>query len=207
MRAGRAFSLIELLVVIAIIALLVGILLPVLGGAREAGRAVVCLANMRTVGQGVYLYAADFRSHLPLSSHTTGNAFSKSNWITTLAVYGVIDPARRCPSDPTQRLTSFVTNDYLEPGGGGYSRLEMIPRPTTTSFAVESHPNYLTDHLHAHLDGWTTADEMTASIDVTRHRGASHLIYLDGHAAGLTWSAIRATFGPKHDWFKPTMAP
>lgn len=177
-----------------------------LGSARESGRAVVCLANMRTIGQSVHLYAGDFRGHLPLSSHSTGNAFSQGNWITTLKVYGTIDPARRCPSDPTNRLTSFVTNDYLEPGGGGFSRLDKIPYPTATAFAVEAHPNYLADHLHAHLDGWSVPQDMTPEIDVRRHRGTSHLIYLDGHAAGLTWATIQATFGPDHDWFNPPKA-
>jgi prepilin-type N-terminal cleavage/methylation domain-containing protein/prepilin-type processing-associated H-X9-DG protein len=55
MRA-RAFTLIELLVVVAIIALLIGILLPALAGAREAGRRVACLANMRSLAIAHTLY-------------------------------------------------------------------------------------------------------------------------------------------------------
>lgn len=54
-----AFTLIELLVVIAVIALLVGILLPALGGARAAARAVQCQANARSVAQGVAFYTTD----------------------------------------------------------------------------------------------------------------------------------------------------
>jgi prepilin-type N-terminal cleavage/methylation domain-containing protein len=57
----RAFTLIELLVVIAIIAVLVGLLLPTLAGARESGRAVVCNSNVRQVTLGFTAYAADFK--------------------------------------------------------------------------------------------------------------------------------------------------
>lgn len=58
-QARRGFTLVELLVVVAIVALLVGLLLPSLGRAREAGRAGVCLSNQRQLLAAVLLYGAD----------------------------------------------------------------------------------------------------------------------------------------------------
>ena len=43
----RAFTLVELLVVISVIAVLTAILMPVLGGARQRGKSIVCLSNLR----------------------------------------------------------------------------------------------------------------------------------------------------------------
>lgn len=61
-RHRSAFTLIELLVVIAIIALLVSLLLPALGTAREAGRRTKCLAAQKMIVLAAMMYADQHRN-------------------------------------------------------------------------------------------------------------------------------------------------
>lgn len=61
----RAFTLIELLVVIAVIAVLIGLLIPSLSGARLAARVTSCTARLQQLGIGLSLYWNDFDRTLP----------------------------------------------------------------------------------------------------------------------------------------------
>lgn len=54
--------------VIAVIAVLIGILLPALGKARDAGRAVKCLANQRQLGTALMGYASLYNEWIPRES-------------------------------------------------------------------------------------------------------------------------------------------
>lgn len=68
LNAGRkAFTLIELLVVVAVIAILLGILLPALGSARESGRQIQCAAHGRSVAQAVAQYNSENNTLMPPS--------------------------------------------------------------------------------------------------------------------------------------------
>jgi prepilin-type N-terminal cleavage/methylation domain-containing protein len=67
-RSHCGFTLIELLVVIAIVAVLLGILLPVLGQARDSARSAKDGTNVRAIAQGSTVFAAQERGSFPLPS-------------------------------------------------------------------------------------------------------------------------------------------
>ncbi len=83
---AKGFTLIELLVVISIIALLIAILLPALGKARDAARTTVCLSNQRQIGVGIATYAAEHNSKYPPDTPQWGHlslpGITSSNWNT-----------------------------------------------------------------------------------------------------------------------------
>lgn len=89
-RAGRGFTLVELLVVVAVIALLVGVLLPALAGARDAGRAVACQSNIRQLALAQAAYAVDFDGWLVDYGLTHGGGYgldAELSWVNALDGY------------------------------------------------------------------------------------------------------------------------
>lgn len=78
----KGFTLIELLVVISIIAMLLAILMPALGKAKDHAKKIGCSANLRSLAMAAILYAEDNDGLTPCSTNTwNDNGVVKAGWV------------------------------------------------------------------------------------------------------------------------------
>lgn len=103
-QRARAFTLIELLVVIAIIALLISVLLPSLGAARESGRQTKCMSNLRQLAIASLAHANDRKGAFstgPFDNRLNRGygALNEKGWVADFIQGGYAIPGNiMCPS-------------------------------------------------------------------------------------------------------------
>ncbi len=107
---NKAFTLVELLVVVAIIALLVSILLPALGEAREQAKKVVCLSNSHQWAIGTQVYCNDNKDNFPARFNASGERTHNG-----LLYYYVNESptANNDPKQPRMNLLDIFVEPYL----------------------------------------------------------------------------------------------
>jgi type II secretory pathway pseudopilin PulG len=123
----RAFTLVELLVVIGIIIALVGLILPVFARAREEGKRIQCLSNLRQLTTAWLAYGADNAGYMcssqpppitsPIPARTTSwiGAVSDPNRLEHGVLWSYInnEATYRCPDDAVARASSYQINGLL----------------------------------------------------------------------------------------------
>ncbi len=209
---SRGFSIVELLVVMAIIALLLALVLPALGGGREAARVAICASNLRQIGVANRAYAADSKLRTCLSIDK-GNSLATSStliWSSVIpgtgqfALYGHLfrdylnqnPEVYFCPSSQkvtaAQQRPAIGMKTGVSANAAYYQRGADNNGPTSVKRAANS-------ALISDLFMTVGAKANTLGIS---HLQFVNVLYLDGAARGLyippSWSGNLFKDGDDH---------
>jgi prepilin-type N-terminal cleavage/methylation domain-containing protein/prepilin-type processing-associated H-X9-DG protein len=233
MNKQRAFTLIELLVVMAVIALLMTILLPTLGRARESGKRTVCLSNLKVLQLAWGMYAdnnnekiVDGDVHLwkPTAwvawddSNSPNFTMPLSDQIRAIQA-GLLYPyvgnvnAYHCPNGFRGyiRTYSIVESMYSTNTDDYYqliirNRLQITkPPPSSRMVFIDEGTTRLSFHIYANVEVWIYPPPC-------RHIEGNTFSFADGHVEYWRWQGkdtiANSLTDPKNKYgtfrYKPT---
>lgn len=209
-----AFTLIELLVVVAIIALLIAILLPSLGSARERAKRSTCLSNLHQVHLAFAYYAQNFNDEVPIGYRTVSKQFNSMIYSATVSqwvLFGLLNQtgylktpqALYCPSETNSKFL-YNTTDNPWPATGvtsaaniqaGYCSRPDSQIPDNLAAAA---PNYHLPHLRDFENKAIFADLTAAENRIlSRHVEGNNVLFANGAAR---WVPLGAFKQPDAQW-------
>jgi prepilin-type N-terminal cleavage/methylation domain-containing protein/prepilin-type processing-associated H-X9-DG protein len=207
------FTLVELLVVISILAVLMGILLPVLARTRAVAKSTLCRNNLRQWGLALHCYMDEFDGSIPRRGQGVQPTYMIErtvDWFNCLAPYAGEKPYKElvatgcrpqpgdnsifvCPKafcDTQPYFFSYAMNMYLSPWIRPEAhRLSEIPHPERLVFMADAPGPYSS----------TVPSKKDYSV-VARHEGKANLVFLDGRVESYSGQYLGCGAGnPEHE--------
>jgi prepilin-type processing-associated H-X9-DG protein/prepilin-type N-terminal cleavage/methylation domain-containing protein len=205
----RGFTLTELLAVMAVIAVLVAILIPVLGGAREAARSAVCQSNLRQIGIALTMFVNDhgyYPAIAEVGQIMDGTGPGTGYQQDLLPYMDAAHDIMFCPSnDPRYRWHEYVP--HMTPSGGSIFSYGMngcgsgiADYGLTCSSFVRCYVAESEVLVPSQMIAFTDSDDGSNLVIPTftlampgiaswapskRHNGGSNVLFCDGHVEHL----------------------
>ena len=145
-RGGRTlqtgFTIIELLVIAAILSVLVAMLLPGLGGAKELARRAKCAANLHQIGASAHIFATENNDALPPELHGVGRMSSNLLGYKWLAIgYGRLFKNGLISTTEIFYCPSAKQNSYKASGAGDVWPPDHPERVFSTEYVFTNYFN------------------------------------------------------------------
>jgi len=204
----RGFTLIELLVVISVIALLIGLTLPALGGARENARSIKCRANLRSLGQAFQMYLDQESKGIFARAYPLHDApKNEPSLLDIIPKYLSVDvPRHEVEGDAT---SSFIVADVFKCPADKTGDTKD-PRPTWQQLG--SSYEYVPGSLMYVLDLFRTVKEPAVGVTKAYENNRNWAIFVDWgnwHNVRGSGSKQNAVFWSDYrvDWFTAPSSP
>ena len=146
---SSGFTLIELLVVIAIIAILAGLLLPVLASAKQKALAIMCMNNGKQIGLGWIMYADDNADKLV--GNLDGNGVEDINNATKTWVLGWLDFSGGVPFGADTNTLYLSFHSPLAPYIGKAAGVFKCPADKSLNFGSRGVPRVRSISMNAYM--------------------------------------------------------